>query len=211
MKAAVARSEVGAWSVANLESISVQSMQRAVLIVSVLLGSWLGMQAVHELGHVLAAWLSGAHVERVVLHPLTISRTDFSVNPHPLVVTWAGPIVGVLVPLVVWRLAARLRSPWTFVARFFAGFCLVANGAYLAAGSLERIGDCGQLLSHGAALWQLWLFGIVSVPAGFWLWHGQGADFGLGSTAGRTNPRVAYGCLLGLGLLVAVELLLSER
>ena len=47
-----------------------------ILIGSTLLGSWLGMQAVHELGHVLGAWATGAEVRRVVLSPTTISRTD---------------------------------------------------------------------------------------------------------------------------------------
>jgi len=31
------------------------------------------MQSVHEAGHVLAAWLAGGRVERLVLHPVTIS------------------------------------------------------------------------------------------------------------------------------------------
>ena len=46
---------------------------QALLIVSTLALSWLGMQAVHEAGHVLHAWWSGGRVERLVLHPLTLS------------------------------------------------------------------------------------------------------------------------------------------
>ena len=53
---------------------------QTVLMVATLLGSWLGMQAVHESGHALGALLSGGRVARVVLHPLTISRTDLSVG-----------------------------------------------------------------------------------------------------------------------------------
>jgi hypothetical protein len=48
--------------------------------------SWLLMQAVHESGHVLGARLGGGTVAQVVLHPLTISRTDLAANPHPLLV-----------------------------------------------------------------------------------------------------------------------------
>ena len=62
-----------------------------VLIGSTVVGSWLGMQAVHEAGHVLGAWLTGGRVARVVLHPLTISRTDLAENPWPLAVVWARP------------------------------------------------------------------------------------------------------------------------
>src|SRR5262245_9156715 len=110
-------------------------MHRSILIFATILGSWLGMQQVHELGHVLGAWLTEAEVKRVVLHPLTISRTDVGHNPQPLVVVWAGPMVGVVLPVLVWLLAAAMRMPGAFVLRFFAGFCLVANGAYIAGGS----------------------------------------------------------------------------
>jgi hypothetical protein len=50
----------------------VNRLHQFVLIVSILLGSWLGMQAVHETGHVLGAWLTGGGIARVVLWPLSI-------------------------------------------------------------------------------------------------------------------------------------------
>ena len=178
-------------------------LHQGVLIVSVVLGSWLGMQAVHEAGHVLGAYLSGGHIARVVLHPLTISRTDLEDNPQPLFVVWAGPVFGVLLPMALWLLAAGLRLPGAFVLRFFAGFCLIANGAYIAGGSFDRIGDCGVMLQHGSATWQLWLFGAVTMPAGLWLWHRQGPHFGLGRSRGRVSPGVAYASLVVcLALLV---------
>jgi hypothetical protein len=148
-----------------------------MLIIATILGSWFGMQAVHELGHVAGAAVTGGRVVRVVLHPLAISRTDVAPNPRPLVVVWAGPIVGVLAPLAVWGVWRTLRIPAAFVLRFFAGFCLVANGAYLAGGSLGGIGDCGEMLRHGTPIWTLWLFGAVTIPLGLRLWHGQGRHF----------------------------------
>ncbi|MDB5340895.1 MAG: hypothetical protein JWN70_6514 [Planctomycetaceae bacterium] len=155
------------------------AVKRIILWLSTLAGSWMGMQAVHEFGHVLGAWVTGGRVARVVLHPLTISRTDLADNPSPLIVVWAGPLVGCLLPLFVWGAAARCGWRWSFLLRFFAGFCLVANGAYIAAGSFDRVGDCGEMLRHGSAMWQLWLFGIVTVPTGFRLWHGLGKEFSL--------------------------------
>src|SRR5688572_11187264 len=116
--------------------------QQTLLIGSTILASWLGMQAVHEFGHMCGAWLTGGQVRRVVLHPLTISRTDLAVNPQPLVVVWAGPIFGVLVPLAIWLIAAACLFPGASVLRFFAGFCLVANGLYIGIGSFEGAGDC---------------------------------------------------------------------
>jgi hypothetical protein len=147
-----------------------QSVHQAILVVSTVLDSWLGMQAGHELGHVLAAMLTGGEISTVVLHPLTISRTELISNPHPLVVVWSGPLVGVLLPLILWGLLAVTRSPAAFVARFFAGFCLIANGAYVGAGSFVGAGDCREMLQHGSPVWILRLFGAVTVPVGFWLW-----------------------------------------
>jgi hypothetical protein len=181
----------------------VQRFHQAVLIGSTVLGSWLGMQAVHELGHVLGAWWTGGRVERVVLHPLTISRTDLSDNPRPLAVVWAWPLMGVAVPLTVWAIAAAARLPGAFVLRFFAGFCLLANGLYIGVGSVSRIGDCGEMLRHGSEPWQLWLFGAVTAPIGLGLWHRQGPHFGPGSADRPVNRGVAYATLVGcLSLLV---------
>ena len=160
---------------------AVNRVHQMVLIGSTILGSWLGMQEVHESGHIFGAWLTGGRVARVVLNPLTISRTDLGDNPHPLVVVWAGPTVGIVVPLLLWAIAAATRPRGAFVLRFFAGFCLLANGLYIGVGSFDRVGDCSEMLLNGSEPWQLWLFGAVTVPIGLWLWHRQGTNFGLGS------------------------------
>jgi hypothetical protein len=183
-------------------------IQQCVLILSTLLASWLGMQAVHEFGHVSGAWVSGGRVAKVVLYPLTISRTDLAENPYPLVVVWAGPVVGVLLPLGFWGIAAAIKSRIAFLLRFFAGFCLLANGLYIGTGSFGRVGDCGEMLRHGSHAWQLWLFGAVSAPIGLWLWHGQGRHFGLGAANGEVDRMavvasvVVCGASLVLGFLV---------
>jgi hypothetical protein len=176
-------------------------LHQTVLIVSTLALSWLGMMAVHESGHVLAAWVTGATVVKVVLHPLTISRTDLADNPHPLVVVWGGPLFGVFAPLMAWLLA---RVPISFLFRFFAGFCLIANGAYLGIGSLDGVGDAGDLLRHGAPAWQLWLFGAICAPTGLLLWHGMGSHVGLGAAKGRVSIPTAYGCLIMATIMVTL-------
>jgi hypothetical protein len=140
---------------------------------------WYGMMAIHELGHVIGAWLTGGVVERVVLHPLAISRTDLSVNPHPLPVAWCGPVFGCLLPILIWLVARRLVGKVSHLARFFAGFCCVANGAYLGIGSFESIGDAGDLLKHQCPVGYLWLFGVAMIPIGFALWNGLGPAFGI--------------------------------
>jgi hypothetical protein len=152
--------------------------------------------------------LTGGRVARVVLHPLTISRTDLANNPRPLFVAWAGPMFGVVFPLVLWAFAKSIRVPGAFVLRFFAGFCLLANGLYIGVGSFGHIGDCGEMLRHGSAAWQLWLFGAVTAPVGLWMWHGLGPDFGLGPAKRQVSGGIACGvlatclALLILGLTV---------
>lgn len=146
---------------------------RLTLLIAGLAASWLLMQAVHELGHVLAAWATGGSVQRVVLNPLTISRTDVSPNPHPLAVVWAGPLVGVVLPAAI-AVACRSRRPLCLIARLFAGFCLIANGLYIGVGSIEGIGDAGDMLRHGSPRWLLIAFGVAAASAGLWLWHSLG-------------------------------------
>lgn len=171
---------------------------QCLLIVSWIAFSWLAFMAVHEGGHVLAAWLSGGTVAQVRLHPLEISWTSLSYNPHPQWTAWGGPLFGVVLPLIALAIGRLARMPRLFLLQFFTGFCLVANGLYLFIDSFVKAGDGGTLLRHGAAQWMLISFALVSVPMGFWLWDGLGPHFGLGAAKGEINKK---------GLAVSVVLL----
>jgi hypothetical protein len=179
-------------------------LKQAVLIVATLLLSWLLMQAVHEFGHILATWTTGGSVERVVLHPLSISRTDAQPNPHPAIVAWSGPIFGTILPLAVFGTFA-IAQPSNGFLRFFAGFCLIANGAYIAFGSFQRIGDCGEMLRTGSPTWILWLFGAVTIPAGLMLWNQCRSYFAV--------PKIdsILATLIGLAVVAITEAVLSSR
>lgn len=185
--------------------------QQVMLVGSTLVLSWLGMQATHELGHLSGAWLTGGSVSRLVLHPLTISRTELSSNPHPLVVVWAGPVVGLLLPIIFWAAAVAAHLRGSFLFRFFAGFCLIANGAYIAVGSIDGVGDCGEMLRNGSGAWQLWLFGLLTVPPGFLLWHGEGVHFGFGPSDGKVDAAVTYCTLMAATTLATLELVLGSH
>jgi hypothetical protein len=150
------------------------------------------MMVVHESGHVLGALVTGGTVNEVILHPFSISRTDVSPNPMPLVVVWAGPLIGCSLPTGLWLMLHFLKLPFVYLARFFAGFCFVANGAYVAVGAFEAIGDPGDMLRHGNHLWQLILFGSAAIPIGFLLWHGEGDKFGLGKANGHVDFNAVY-------------------
>jgi hypothetical protein len=181
-------------------------LHQALLVVSTVFGSWLAMQDEHECGHILSARATGGRVVGVVLHPLTISRTSLAENPHPLIVVWGGPVFGAAAPLALWLIFAWTRLPGVFVLRFFAGFCLVANGSYLGAGSFMRTGDAADMLLHGSSVWQLLLFGAATIPLGFWLMNGLGPQFGLGPAKGAVRRDVAYSTLAVFLALIAIGL-----
>ena len=130
------------------------------------------MMLVHELGHVLGAWLSGGSVANVVWHPLKFSRTDLSRNPHPMFVVLAGPAVGSALPALVWFVLRVVRSRWQAFARGFAGFCLVANGAYLATAIVLPVGDTEDLVRLGAPAWLIALAGLALLAGGLACWNG---------------------------------------
>lgn len=164
---------------------------------------WLGFQVVHEGGHILVGWWTGARLAELVLAPLEISWSAFAPNPRPLLVAWGGPGLGALLPLAAWGLLQAAGWRRAHLARAFAGFCLLANGAYLLVDAFGRTGDGGTLLRHGAAVWQLLAFGLLAVPAGLWCWRGLGPHFGRHATRGDAGLASALAALL-----VATELML---
>jgi hypothetical protein len=184
-------------------------LEQVILIVSFIPFSWLAMQAVHELGHVLGALVSGGEVASVILHPLTISCTILSRNPKPLLVVWAGPVIGVAIPLFVFLIAKTFRIPGTYLFRFFAGFCLVANGAYIGLGAFSGLADAGDMLRHGSYKWHLILFGLIAFSIGLYLWNGLGPKFGLGKEKGEVSRPAAYVSLALFIILSAVEIIMG--
>ena len=141
---------------------------QTLLIVSTVALSWLLMMALHELGHLWHGWLSGARLAAVHLPLVGFSRTDFVVNPNPLFVVWGGPLWGCLLPLALWGGVRLLAKPYAYLAAWFAGFCLIANGGYLLGGAFLAGGadDGGVILQHGGARWQLLVFGVLAIAAG---------------------------------------------
>ena len=183
-----------------------------IILIGTFVGfSWLAMQAVHEFGHVLGALVGGGSIEKVVLHPCTISRTDVFPNPHPLLEVWTGPVVGAVLPFLVFLAASALGSAGLYLFRFFAGFCLIANGIYIGYGSFHGIADAGVMLMHGSGRWQLVLFGMLTVPLGICLWNGQGAAFGLGQAKGVVSRAASITSLVLFVAIVMVEMFIGSR
>jgi hypothetical protein len=182
---------------------------QVLLVISTAGFSWVAMMAVHELGHVLHAWLSGGEIQHVILSPWTISWTDVRPNPHPLFVAWGGVLWGSILPVAAWLLMKYFWKRYAFVAAWFAGFCLIANGTYIAAGSFlgARGDDGGAILDNGGSPWTLLAFGLPAAAAGLWLWHDLGTHFGIGHTQGEVDRRAAMGVTIMLIVLLAAEII----
>lgn len=161
--------------------------------------SWLGMMVVHELGHVIHAWVSGGRISAVVLSPIAFSRTDLSSNPSPMFVAWGGAVWGCLIPLALWGACRRWRL--AFLPRFFLGLCLLANGAYLAAGAAVPVGDAEEMLRLGCSKGTLVAVGAPLVIAGLACWNGLGRAFGFGTLDAPSGAmRVAAIATAGLAI-----------
>lgn len=194
-----------------MELLRRERLLALLLHISTIVFCWLAMQAVHESGHVLHALWSGARVTKVVLHPATLSRTDVAFNNTPRFVAWGGFIWGIVVPLGVLALVRAYARHYFFLAQFFAGFCLVANGAYMAAGAVWRIGDSADLLSHGESKALLIALGVLLTAAGLWAWNGLGRHFAIGRHAEHVTPRLAWTIAGAAAVLLVVELMVDSR
>ncbi len=188
-----------------------QRCQQVAFAVSVVALSWLAMLAVHEAGHVAGALATGGSVQRVVLYPLGISRTDVAPNPQPGVVVWCGPLVGCLLPLAVFAIMPRRRVTAGKLSGFFAGCCLIANGAYISLGSFSGVGDCGDMLRSGTPLGAMLAFGALTVPLGLFLWHRLGSLTYFLQRPSLVTRGMALSALAALAAVLAAGVVLSPR
>ena len=193
--------------------MSVRAVDRcwnSFLLISLLALSWQFMMVVHECGHVLNGLLTGAQLGNVSLHPLQFSRTDFTSNPSPRFVAWGGPTWGCIIPAGVWLAVRSSRWKREYLLRFFAGFCLIANGSYLGFGWIDRAGDAGDLLRYGTSTALLIAYGAVAVPCGLVLWNGIGSHFGFGRSPQHPDRLAAIAIAGLLFITTAVELLFAS-
>ncbi|HEV7299512.1 MAG TPA: hypothetical protein VGN72_09130 [Tepidisphaeraceae bacterium] len=133
--------------------------------------SWLAFMATHEAGHVLHAWLVGGTVDRVVLPLWGFSRTDVTGGASRTFIVAGGPVWGVLLPVMLCGVVRGIRKSLPAWLRFFCGFCLIANGAYIGVGWLEPTGDAGELRALGVPIALMVTLGAASVAGGLWMWH----------------------------------------
>ncbi len=94
--------------------------------------------------------------------------------------------------------------------RFFAGFCLVANGGYLLGGTAMNEADVADLLGMGTPQWAPIVAGGIMLSLGLCMWHGLGPGIGFGRQA--ISPRWRQTLILiaiVVGIIV-IELIFSQ-
>ena len=169
-----------------------QRFHQLLFAVSLVALGWLAMMAVHE----PAMRRRHRHRRRCSTrrspsaHDLANAASPR--NPRPAIVVWLGPIVGCALPLAVSAMIPQRHSFVGKVAGFFAGFCLIANGAYLSIGAFDRVGDCGEMLRTGTPFWVMLAFGAVTIPLGLYRWHALGSILGFIHDPSAVTPRMAY-------------------
>jgi hypothetical protein len=119
--------------------------RRLSIFVRLLAASWVVMTFTHEFGHIVGGMISGATLTDFDLVPWRMPYSLHSPDPHPLITLWAGPLLGVAVPLIA---ASVMHKRWAW---FIADFCLITNGCYLALAWLsgDRYLDTPRLLAAG--------------------------------------------------------------
>lgn len=89
-----------------------------------------------------------------------------------------------LFPLLLWQIVARAIPTRSYLAAFFAGFCLIANGAYLAGDTVLQGGMDGSSFCLAS------LPGPSSRPAYSLSWQGFTSGRGLGRISASASRRI---------------------
>ena len=125
--------------------------------------AWCVMTTVHELGHLIGGWATGATLVDADLWPWHLPYSIFDPDPQPLVTLWSGPILGAAAPVLG---ALFLRREWAW---FIAYFCILANGMYITAGlySGDSQLDTTKLLRNGAHPIAIWVYCGLTLLLGY--------------------------------------------
>lgn len=74
-------------------------LRRYAIFAALLAFSWIVMTITHECGHIVGGMACGATLTDFDLVPWRMPYSLHSPDPQPLVTLWAGPLLGVVVPL----------------------------------------------------------------------------------------------------------------
>ncbi len=139
---------------------AVGSRQIALLFGSFCFG-YNAATALHELGHALAAWMTGGAVQTMILHPFSTSFTEIASDPHPRITHIAGVVFGPAVALLGVWVAWPVRSAYCMPIHLTGVTALASSGIYLLIGTVMGVGDADDLLRMGVPAFPLILGGSL--------------------------------------------------
>lgn len=117
----------------------------------------------HEHGHAIAAWATGARVSRIVFHPFNWSYINYygSKAEYENFIIWAGTLFAAFVALLLIIIVWRWRKPGLLPILMTGAIACSKDGAYLiVSGIANTRGDGASLVKHGTPL-------VVVVAVGF--------------------------------------------
>lgn len=124
--------------------------------------SWIVMTLTHEVGHLIGGWCGGATLTDYSVAPWRVAFSLHNPDPNPMLTLWAGPLLGVMVPVSI---AMIIQRSWCW---FIADFCLLANGVYLALAWWvgDRFLDTPRMLAAGVAPLSIVIYCCATIALG---------------------------------------------
>lgn len=121
------------------------------------------MTFTHEVGHIIGGTCCGGTIQSADLLPWHLPYSIFDPDPYPLVTLWAGPLLGIFVPVAI---AILIRRQWMW---FIAHFCVLANGTYIAAGWFQgdRYLDTTKLIENGSSPMAVAAYCVITMSYGY--------------------------------------------
>lgn len=121
----------------------------------------------HELGHAVAAWLSGGQVFGITLHPFSWSYS-YAVSLNPVFLTAGGVLFSSLAGVLIFVCLVRWPKPYLLPLLLIGPITLINNGDYLLVDYLIKSGgDACSLAAMGIAPLIIIAGSIVSLVLGF--------------------------------------------
>lgn len=155
-----------------MENRKTELLKSSLLLLGAFIFAYNASVCLHELGHAIGFWVTGSSVERLIIYPFAWSRcvpasvSDFELA-HPSFTTWAGPVFGVLMGLVLSAIVWRWRGPYVILAIMTGVTSCIYNALYLLHDSFANIGgDASRLISYGTPKLLVIAVGLLMMGAG---------------------------------------------
>lgn len=139
--------------------------------------------ALHELGHALAAWLSGGKVQAMRIDPFGGSFVQVVPDSHPILTHSAGFILGPLASLAIVRRRDQLPAWLAPAAIALCTIGLLSCAFYLLVGAALDVGDVRALARLGVPRFALVASGLALLLGGALAASVSLQAFGVGADA----------------------------